>query len=285
MPTTQDDKAKASAADGKAAEGEGGKDEQKKLSEKSSSATGKEGQQQSSTKPNSPATDPSTAPAGVAAQGQSNSGVGPDFNAAKAIKEAMAQMPVKENERFPLNKPIIKMNLRYKPMEHITNVPNYFKYVAPVFTDALNFDFTDCDYSLVEKDKAFLRDLNAAIAAANTKENTKIEPVTETDLAHIIDSLEKIYQKTRDKQDSVMLRHFFLVVSPSLAKKVPQKLLTSLLLPYWKQGKRFTRKLWENPDTNDPDMTAAFRKRNEPPKKMETRRNEQTLKQKLYRKR
>ena len=82
-----------------------------------------------------------------------------------------------------------------------------------------------------------------------------------------------------------MLKHFFLVISPALSKKVPQKLLTSLLLPYWKQGKRFTRKLWENPDTNDPDMTAAFRKRNEPPKKMETRRNEQTLKQKLFRKR
>ena len=35
------------------------------------------------------------------------------------------------------------------------------------------------------------------------------------------------------------------------------------LLPYWKRGKRFTRKFWENPDANDPDVTAAFRKRKE----------------------
>ena len=82
-----------------------------------------------------------------------------------------------------------------------------------------------------------------------------------------------------------MLKHFFSLIDPVLTKRVPHKYLVSHLLPYWKQGKRFTRKLWENPDTNDPDMTAAFRKRNEPPKKMETRRNEQTLKQKLYRKR
>ena len=281
VPTAQEDKAKKASADSKVSEAEGAKDEQKKLSEKSTATTGKDGQQQTSTKPSSPATDPAGTANGAAGQGQSSSGVGSDFNAAKAIKEAMAKMPAKANEKYPMIKPIIKMKLRYKPMEHITNVPNYFKYVGSVYTDSLNFDFHDCDYSLVEKDKVFLKELNTAIAAANSKDNTKSDPLMETELAHIIDSLEKIYQKTRDKQDSVMLKHFFLVVSPALSKKVPQKLLTSLLLPYWKQGKRFTRKLWENPDTNDPDMTAAFRKRNEPPKKMETRRNEQTLKQKL----
>ena len=79
-------------------------------------------------------------------------------------------MSIKENERYPKVKPTIKMNLRYKPMEHITHVPNYFKYVPSVFTDALNYDFTDCDYSLVEKDKVFLKDLNAVIVAGTAKE-------------------------------------------------------------------------------------------------------------------
>ena len=57
------------------------------------------------------------------------------------------------------------------------------------------------------------------------------------------------------------------------------------MLPYWKQGKRFTRKFWENPDANDPDVTAAFRKRTDTSNKMQLRRNEQSLKQKLDRKR
>ena len=58
-----------------------------------------------------------------------------------------------------------------------------------------------------------------------------------------------------------MLRHFFDLADPIFAKKVTQPLLTAHLIPYWKEGKRFTRKFWENPDANDPDVTAAFRKR------------------------
>lgn len=65
-------------------------------------------------------------------------------------------------------------------------------------------------------------------------------------------------------------------------QKLSEPLLKQHLLPYWKKGKRFTRKFWENPDANDPDVTAAFRKRNEAPK-MKLRSNEQCLKQKLDR--
>ena len=60
--------------------------------------------------------------------------------------------------------------------------------------------------------------------------------------------------------------------------------LTQHLLPYWKQGKRFTRKFWENPDANDPDVTAAFRKRPEVTP-MTLRKKEKDEKQKLQKKR
>ena len=59
------------------------------------------------------------------------------------------------------------MNLKYKPMEHITKVPHFFKYVPEVFSDSLTFDWGDKDYELVQRDKQFLRDLNAKIAKGN----------------------------------------------------------------------------------------------------------------------
>lgn len=44
VPTAQEDKAKKTSADSKVSEAEGAKDEQKKLSEKSTATTGKDGQ-------------------------------------------------------------------------------------------------------------------------------------------------------------------------------------------------------------------------------------------------
>ena len=79
----------------------------------------------------------------------------------------MAKVLVTGKERYPRLMPIIKMNLRYKPMEHITKVPHFFKYVPSVFTDALTFDFGDKDYEIVERDKLFIGDLNAKIVAGN----------------------------------------------------------------------------------------------------------------------
>ena len=81
-----------------------------------------------------------------------------------------------------------------------------------------------------------------------------------------------------------MLQEFYVRADLPLREKISQEFLAQYLLPHWRRGKRFTRKFWENPDANDPDVTAAFRKRNEPPK-MQLRRNEQTLKQKFDRKR
>ena len=72
-----------------------------------------------------------------------------------------------------------------------------------------------------------------------------------------------------------MVQHFYESADLVLREKINQQFLVGHLLPYWWKldRKRWTRKFWENPDANDPDMTLAFRKRNEAPK-MQLRRNE-----------
>ena len=65
----------------------------------------------------------------------------------------MAKVASSGKEKYPRFEPMIKMNLRYKPMEEVTHATHYFKYVPDVFSDALNFDFADSDYEIVERDK------------------------------------------------------------------------------------------------------------------------------------
>ena len=169
-------------------------------------------------------------------------------------------------------------------MEEITQAQHFYKYVPEVFSDALNFDYSDADYELVERDKQFLRDLNAKIAQGNGTISTNVpgqtvkqEQLTESEFEWFIDQMEKIYQKTKSKADDRILGFFFNLKDQALVQKITEPFLTMHLLPYWKKGKRFTRKFWENPDANDPDVTAAFRKRKEDCR-MQLRRNEQCLK-------
>lgn len=75
------------------------------------------------------------------------------FDSAKAIREAMEKFGSAEKERYPRAMPLIKMNLKFKPKEEVTKAPHYFKYVPSVFSDTLNFDFSDTDYELVERDR------------------------------------------------------------------------------------------------------------------------------------
>ena len=79
----------------------------------------------------------------------------------------MDKVVTSDKDMYPRNIPLVKMNLRYKPMEVVTKAPHYYKYVPSVFTDAINFDFTETDYQLLGRDKDFLKDLNAKIAAGN----------------------------------------------------------------------------------------------------------------------
>lgn len=81
-----------------------------------------------------------------------------------------------------------------------------------------------------------------------------------------------------------MLRHFVEHADQSIIAKLQKQFLTAHLIPYWKLGKRFTRKFWENPDSNDPDVTAAFRKRLDQQPNMQLRRKDAVLRNKLKQK-
>ena len=79
-------------------------------------------------------------------------------------------------------------------MPQITQVSHYFKYVPEVYSDGLNFDFGDKDYEIVERDKAFLRDLNAQIAQGNGTISSNVagqiikqEQLTEREFERFID--------------------------------------------------------------------------------------------------
>ena len=143
----------------------------------------------SSTTPNSPANDPASTS-------------GTLFDPAQAIKAAMDKVVMTGIEKYPRPMPVIKMNLRYKPMEHITKAPFYIKYTPKVYQDALNFNFSELDYALVENDKAFIRDLNSKIVngtivipsrVPGQSQTIKQEPLTETEFERVIDCIDKIY--------------------------------------------------------------------------------------------
>lgn len=108
-------------------------------------------------------------------------------------------------EKYPRAKPVIKMNLKYKPMDHITKAPHYFKYIPTVYSDSLTFDWADKDYEIRERDRKFLAGLNEKIAQGNGSiacsangALVKQEPVTEVDFERFIDVMEKIYQLTKN---------------------------------------------------------------------------------------
>ena len=75
----------------------------------------------------------------------------------------MSRLKINPREQYIKPMPIIKMNLKYKPVESVTRAAHYIKYVPHVYSDALNYDFADNDYELVERDRKFLKDVNEQI--------------------------------------------------------------------------------------------------------------------------
>ena len=102
--------------------------------------------------------------------------------------------------------------------------------------------------------------------------------------------MEKIVIKTKSKLEKDLLANFTNYADPDLKEKLPNRLfITRILIQYWKTGRdrkkrvAFTRKFWENPDSNDSEQTTAFKKRNDH-NKMQLRQVQKTLRQKLQRK-
>ena len=132
-------------------------------------------------------------------------------------------------EKYPRPTPVIKMNLKFKPMDHITKAPHYFKYVPAVYSDSLTFDYADKDYEIRERDKRFLSTLNEKIAQGNgfiacgpTATLVKQDPVSEEDFERFIDAIEKIYQKFRNKEDQFILYHFKLRPDKLIGNKLSE---------------------------------------------------------------
>ena len=110
----------------------------------------------------------------------------------------------------------------------------------------------------------------------------KQEKLTYDDMERFIDSLDKIYQKTKNKSDQQIVHNFYKRKDePNLLKKLHSAtFLIERMIPHWKKTARQTRKFWENPDYDDPDNRAAFRKRFDQPK-MQLRQNADAIKKKL----
>ncbi len=140
------------------------------------------------------------------------------------IKEAQAKVEGMRKERYPRAVPVIKLNLKFKPMEVVTKAPHYFKYVPSVFTDGPNFDYAINDYELNNRDRQFLAKINDKIAAGNGSipgnvagQVIKQDPISEEQFERFIDVMDKIYQITKNKQDAVILQYFFNVADPILS--------------------------------------------------------------------
>lgn len=134
----------------------------------------------------------------------------------KNVKAAMEQVAKMDKEKYPKAMPVVKMNLKYKPMESITKAPHFVKFIPPVYSDALNFDYADKDYEIREKDRKFLSILNEKLGKQASTNPNQVSFVSEHDFERCIDAFEKIYRETKKKQDTVMLENFFKLADPQL---------------------------------------------------------------------
>ena len=146
----------------------------------------------------------------------------------------MSKMKISPKEQYIRAMPIIKVNLKFKPIESITKAPHYIKYVPTVYSDSLNFDFAENDYELVERDRKYLKELNEQISQGGGKIASKTsskpsmitqQELTEHDFERFIDTVEKIYQKTKNKVDQVMVFEFYSRADASLQEKISQDFL------------------------------------------------------------
>lgn len=156
--------------------------------------------------------------------------------------------------------PTVKINLQYKPIDEISQAEHYFKYVPPVFEDRLMFDFASEDYELTQRDRDFLKSDPANNICSN---------IGEKDFERLIDCLEKVAFVYKDTQPTQVAKYFSVHADAELQRKVTKQQVEAVITQYWKK-RRIEQKwhvsmrmFWENPDYNEPDLSAAFRKKSE----------------------
>ena len=129
----------------------------------------------------------------------------------KEEKQAVQDQQGKATEKYQKPEPKVKMNLKYKPMEHITNVGNFYVEIPKCYNDALNFNWNECDYQIQYRDQKYLKELNSQIRDTPDGPMITIEvpprhpydvkqhPLSEEEFEKVIDILDKAYQITRSK--------------------------------------------------------------------------------------
>jgi hypothetical protein len=129
--------------------------------------------------------------------------------------------------------------------------------VPDVMTDHVCFNFKDEDYELTKRDKDHL------------KSDPDLAGVTEKELERIIDCLEKIAFLYKETQPTAVAKLFTMHADEFLIKAVKKTTIEQIITQYWKKRRIeqkyhvFNRKFWENPDFNEPDLSAAYRKKSE----------------------
>jgi len=102
-------------------------------------------------------------------------------------KTQSSSMPTSPKEKpviLPPPMPSIKINLDYSQVDEVAKSVCYLKHVPTVYIDHPNFDFSNNDFELRVRDKAFLREVE----------------ISEKDFERCIDCFEKIAFMYRDTQ-------------------------------------------------------------------------------------
>lgn len=148
--------------------------------------------------------------------------------------------------------PSIVVNLNFPQMDEIAKAKQYLKYIPAVYHDHPAFDYSVPDFELRERDRAFLKEIDLDAAQ----------------FERVIDCLEKVAFMYRDSNPTQVTQLFFQHCDESL-QSIKRTVLEHIVVHFWKKNRIeqkwhvFMRRFWENPDFNEPDLSAAFRKRSE----------------------
>lgn len=166
--------------------------------------------------------------------------------------------PDQKQPELPPALPVVNLKLQYERIHEMVNPISYVKYVPQVYVDHPIFNFTDEDYEISVKDKAYLKSLLAEAVSLSEKE-----------FERILDCIEKVSFMYRSDQPTFVAQTFEAHADDALKAKLkalPPNTIQNIVTQYWKKRKieqkwhAFYRKFWQNPDYNEPDLSAAFRK-------------------------
>jgi len=164
--------------------------------------------------------------------------------------------PEQKQDDLPPPMPVVKIKLAYKPMDELTKANHFVKYVPPVTDDHLMFDFAAEDYEITQRDREFLK-ANPGVG------------LSEKELERVIDSLEKCAFVYKTKQPLQMVQLLQQHCDAKVYEKLTKAGSEKQVIEYWKERRTeqnwhtFMRMFWETPDYNEPDISAAFRKKQE----------------------